>query len=103
VTFDNGVFSISDLANEGTKKVSLQLETDDDNGGVYTAFVLYEKFGDELDHDPTLGLESVENAIVFLIGIAIVGIVGILFTGFIVGGAIAYFIIRHREHQFQAI
>lgn len=103
LTFDNGFLDVATTANDGHRHVSIELDTDDDAANQYTLFVIYEKFGDELDHDPTLGIEVSDNLIMFIIGGVVVGVVALLFAGFIVFGFLAHFIIRHREQQFHEV
>jgi hypothetical protein len=104
-SFDNGFLDVEASANSGSKKVSVKLDSDDDNKGAGTAYVLYEKFGDSLDHDPTLGLDTAPpdtTWIGIVVAVVVIGVIAALFLGFLIVGVVAYFVSK-RNHQFSQI
>lgn len=104
VNFDNAFFSVEPKANAGTKKVVTVLSEDEEDQNSSTVFLLYEKFGNSLIHDPTLGVEAYPqegNVVYVVVAIVVVVVVAAFFAlGVVIGGLFYYF---RKEAGFQSL
>lgn len=91
--FDEGFFAVEPTANGGTKRVGIQVDSEEEAAGQFAAYVTYEKFDDSLDHDPTLGLDNTDSfwiTISVVLGIGFVGVLCVTACLFVVIGFVVF-------------